>query len=241
MRLFSIVGHLRRRHRHRDHSRGQSLVELALILPVLLVLIAATLDLGRIFYSQITIANAAREGAMQAADTPTSFLANQACNKNTNKVMCRVVNEAKGSFVSVAPADVSLACAPACDYRDREHRHGQRERALRPDHPAAGWVPGGSEPDAHVDRRGPDRDRAGHQLGDRRRRRRRRRRLRPAPRPRPRRAPGPPLRPPRRRRCRRPRRASGLWPASRWPRRAGSATRTTDRAPCSSSRTRRRT
>jgi hypothetical protein len=52
---------------------------------------------------------------MQAADSPTSFLANQACNKTTNKVMCRVINEAKGSFVSVAPADVSLACAPACD------------------------------------------------------------------------------------------------------------------------------
>src|SRR4029079_7668692 len=41
--------------------------------------------------------------------------ANQACNKNTNKVMCRVVNEAKGSFVTVAPADVSMACTPACD------------------------------------------------------------------------------------------------------------------------------
>lgn len=114
MRLFSVIGHLRRRHRHHEHSRGQSLVELSLILPVLLVLIAATLDLGRVFYSQITISNAAREGAMQAAETPTSFLVNQACNKTTNKVMCRVVNEAKGSFVSVAPADVSLACTPAC-------------------------------------------------------------------------------------------------------------------------------
>ncbi len=114
MRLFSTIDRLRRRHRHQEHSRGQSLVELALILPVLLVLIAATLDLGRVFYSQITIANAAREGAMQAADTPSSFLVNQACNKTTNKVMCRVINEAKGSFVSVAPTDVSLACTPAC-------------------------------------------------------------------------------------------------------------------------------
>lgn len=109
MRLFDIV---RRRHRHRP--RGQSLVELALILPVMMLLVAATLDLGRVFYSQITISGAAREGAMQAARTPTSFVANTACNKTTNKVMCRVTNESNGSFVTVVPADVSLACSPSC-------------------------------------------------------------------------------------------------------------------------------
>ena len=127
-------------------------------------LIAATLDLGRVFYSQITIANAAREGAMQAADTPTSFLANQACNKTTNKVMCRVVTRPRARSSSVAPADVSARLHAGLHHRDRQHRHGQRERPLRPDHPAAGWVPGRPEPDAHLDRRRADRDGAGHQL-----------------------------------------------------------------------------
>jgi hypothetical protein len=110
MRLLSIIGRLRKRH----HSRGQSLVELALVAPVLLLLIAATLDLGRVFYSQITITNAAREGAMQASYTPTSFIANAPCNKDLNKVMCRVVNEAKGSFVTISPLDVSMSCSGAC-------------------------------------------------------------------------------------------------------------------------------
>lgn len=102
------------RNRRRSRSRGQSIVELALILPVLMLLVAATLDLGRMFYSQITITNAAREGVYEAAYSPTSFQANAVCNSTTNRVMCRVLSEAKGSFVQVQKADVAMACTPAC-------------------------------------------------------------------------------------------------------------------------------
>ena len=102
------------RYRRRSRSRGQSIVELALILPVLMLLVASTLDLGRMFYSQVTITNAAREGAYEAAYGPSSFIANGNCNKDTNRVMCRVLSEAKGSFVQVAKADVALACSPSC-------------------------------------------------------------------------------------------------------------------------------
>jgi len=42
---------------------GQSIVEFALILPVLLLITLGLLDLGRSFYFQETITNAAREGA----------------------------------------------------------------------------------------------------------------------------------------------------------------------------------
>jgi Flp pilus assembly protein TadG len=102
------------RYRRRARSRGQSIVELALILPVLMLLVASTLDLGRMFYSQITITNAAREGAYEAAYNPGSFQANSVCHTTTNRIMCRVLSEAKGSFVQVAKADVSLACTPSC-------------------------------------------------------------------------------------------------------------------------------
>jgi hypothetical protein len=88
-------------------------VEFALLLPVMLLLFAAALDLGRLFYSQITIANAAREGALEASKHPDSFLAGQACNASSNRIMCRVVNESKGAFITIAPADVSLACSPS--------------------------------------------------------------------------------------------------------------------------------
>lgn len=97
-------------------SRGQALVELALIVPILLLLMVAALDLGRIFYARITVENAAREGALVAAvlaDDPTAFQAGSPCNQATNKVMCRVVNEATGGFVTVSHTDVARDCNPS--------------------------------------------------------------------------------------------------------------------------------
>jgi hypothetical protein len=48
---------------HTSKPRGQSLIEFALLLPVLLVLIISALEFGRLFYTKIVITNAAREGA----------------------------------------------------------------------------------------------------------------------------------------------------------------------------------
>jgi Flp pilus assembly protein TadG len=44
-------------------ERGQSLVEAAVLLPILLLLVAAVVDFGRAFDSYIVLTNAAREGA----------------------------------------------------------------------------------------------------------------------------------------------------------------------------------
>ncbi len=98
----------------RRRSRGQALVELALITPVAIALLAAGVDLGRLFYSRIAIVNAAREGAMEASVHPTSFIAGQPCNKTTNRVVCRVLNETAGSFVNVSPGDIAMTCTPDC-------------------------------------------------------------------------------------------------------------------------------
>jgi hypothetical protein len=50
-------------HSFRKSERGQELAEFAIILPVLFLLLFAALDLGRLFFASISIANAAREGA----------------------------------------------------------------------------------------------------------------------------------------------------------------------------------
>jgi Flp pilus assembly protein TadG len=47
-------------------ERGQSLVELALVLPLLILLLTGMVDLGRAFYGFISITNGAREGARYA-------------------------------------------------------------------------------------------------------------------------------------------------------------------------------
>lgn len=46
--------------------RGQSVVEFALVIPILLLLVIGFLDLGRAMYTQSVLANAAREGARVA-------------------------------------------------------------------------------------------------------------------------------------------------------------------------------
>src|SRR6187455_1267661 len=63
----------------RASGSGQSLVEFALVLPLLLLLFAAILDLGRMASAQIAITNAAREGAFQASVTPTDYSTGQPC------------------------------------------------------------------------------------------------------------------------------------------------------------------
>ena len=88
-------------------------MEMALIVPILAVLFLATLDLGRLYYSTITVTNAAREAALEATVNPSSYIAGT-CDPVTSSIVCAAVNEARNSWVVVAPADVSLpASRPA--------------------------------------------------------------------------------------------------------------------------------
>lgn len=48
-------------------ERGQTMVETAMVLPILLILIFGMIDFGRAFNAWITVTNAAREGARVAA------------------------------------------------------------------------------------------------------------------------------------------------------------------------------
>ncbi len=89
-----------------------------MLLPVFLLFMGAVLDFGRIFYSNISVANAAREGAFSAAQLVakqpvTCGGAGTPC-ASTNPVVQAVSYEMNGSAVSVAPADVTVACSPAC-------------------------------------------------------------------------------------------------------------------------------
>jgi hypothetical protein len=53
-----------------SRSRGQSLVEFALVLPILLLLLAGAIDLGRAYFSAISLENAVKEGAFFGARDP---------------------------------------------------------------------------------------------------------------------------------------------------------------------------
>jgi Flp pilus assembly protein TadG len=49
--------------RTRRRQRGQSLVETAIVFPILLLFLAAAIDFGRVFDAYIVMTNAVREGA----------------------------------------------------------------------------------------------------------------------------------------------------------------------------------
>jgi Flp pilus assembly protein TadG len=72
---------LRRLTRLRRSEHGGAMVELAVVLPVLILLAIGVMDYGRVFFTSITVANAARAGAEwgaqnQANSVKTSDLEN---------------------------------------------------------------------------------------------------------------------------------------------------------------------
>ncbi len=91
---------------------GQSLTELALVLPVLVLIFIGILDLGRAFHTQVAAANAASVGVIYAQPLldpqgPTRCGQGQ-CNLITvDDIITKTVNEAQGS-VSITPADVRV-------------------------------------------------------------------------------------------------------------------------------------
>jgi PKD repeat protein len=62
-----------RRGRRSRHSRGQSLVEFALVLPIILMLTLIALDFGRVYLGWINLQSMARIGANLAANNPNAW------------------------------------------------------------------------------------------------------------------------------------------------------------------------
>ena len=63
-----------RRWRPGRGSRGQSMVEFALVLPVLLVLLMIATDFGRAYLGWVNLNRAAREAANYAAQNPRGWV-----------------------------------------------------------------------------------------------------------------------------------------------------------------------
>ena len=71
IRPFSIVSPFSFVRRFARSERGTQLVELAIVLPVLLVLFGATAEFGRFFYTYQTLSKATRVGARYLTTAPT--------------------------------------------------------------------------------------------------------------------------------------------------------------------------
>lgn len=92
---------MHRRHSTGQGERGAAAVEFALVLPILLVLVLGIVEFGRIFNVQVSVTNAAREGARVMA------IENDPAQAITAAVAAAPsVNPALGAGnIAVAPAD----------------------------------------------------------------------------------------------------------------------------------------
>ena len=88
--------------KQRKSSRGQSTVEFALLLPILILIVIGATDLGRAYHVTITLANAAREGARQGVRDPRiGFEAD---------IVAATIQEAENSGVTLTALDITLSC-----------------------------------------------------------------------------------------------------------------------------------
>ncbi len=108
-------------------SRGQSLVEFALVLPVLLLLVLFALDFGRIYMGWITVNGMARIGANYAAQHPEAWTTpgDPAARAEYLSLMtasqgsldCALVPPANPSFPEGRTVGKPAETGVACDFR----------------------------------------------------------------------------------------------------------------------------
>ena len=96
-----------KKHKTPEDYPGQSLLELALVLPFLLFVIFGVLDLGRVFFSTITIVSAAREGARYLTVYSEDVTNESGEFAGTIQTALR---EALDSGLVLSPGDVTASC-----------------------------------------------------------------------------------------------------------------------------------
>ena len=88
-------------YQHQQRKRGQSLVEIALILPVLLILLSGLIDFGRVYYAMVALNDSAEEGATYAALWP----------EDAAEIQRRTASSSSG-IVTFPPEAVSVTYPP---------------------------------------------------------------------------------------------------------------------------------
>jgi Flp pilus assembly protein TadG len=109
----------------RPRSRGQSLVEFALVIPIFLLLLFGLIDGGRLVYQHSVLSQAAREGARLAsveaswigsADAGCGSAGGPVCPASAGAMKADIVTAANRMitpFATVGSADVNMRCDPS--------------------------------------------------------------------------------------------------------------------------------
>ena len=114
MRRVVGLGFPGRRRGGQHPSRGQSLVEFAMVIPIIVLLVAVFVEIGRAVYAYNTIANAARQGARVAVvnqlpdvtDCDESRPIEDPYEPHWSVIGCALL---AGKTLGLTPADVTVA------------------------------------------------------------------------------------------------------------------------------------
>jgi Flp pilus assembly protein TadG len=85
-------------------NHGQGLLELALVLPFLLVIVFGVFDLGRVFFTTITLVSAAREGARHLTVYPDDV------SNDFDSTYLVTKQEARNSGIDLTEEQVIITC-----------------------------------------------------------------------------------------------------------------------------------
>jgi Flp pilus assembly protein TadG len=89
--------------RHLYQDRGQAFVELALVLPIFILLLVGIAEVGRLAYASIEVSNAARAGVAYAAQSHTTA-------QDTTNIQLAATQDAPNVSSLTATASSSCAC-----------------------------------------------------------------------------------------------------------------------------------
>jgi|SRR5579884_926384 len=92
---------------HNSRDRGVALVELALMLPVLITMFLAAIDLGVILREHQIVQNAAREGA-RFSSLPQNWINPVNPSANVDAIKQRVIDYLAAENISVAAGNITV-------------------------------------------------------------------------------------------------------------------------------------
>lgn len=89
--------------RRAGESRGQAMVEMLLVLPMLLLLVLGAVDIGRLLFASVALEEATQEGALYAAYNPAA----------TTTIQARVLGSTTSDDLDGASVSVQCFASPA--------------------------------------------------------------------------------------------------------------------------------
>ncbi len=92
--------------RLRNNEKGQSLIEFALVLPLLIIIVVGIAEFGWLFNGKITLTSAAREGARVVAILKNETIATTAVNE-TADLSGLTITDVDFNYISGGPYNVN--------------------------------------------------------------------------------------------------------------------------------------